>query len=262
MKHLTERELIAYREGDPQGRPAASDHLRDCAQCREELRRIEAVYLALDTMSVPDPGDDFESRLWQQLSPRLLEKRARWWEGLLLPRRLVLAGAMAALILLGFLAGRFSKTNLPGGSIADTSKVRERVLVVAVGEHLGRSEMVLVELANTEPEKGRRLINISAEQKRAEDLVEANRLYRQTALHEGDIAMASTLDELERVLLDIANSPDEVTPAQFESLQKRIESKGILFKVRVVHQDLQERQKAAVPAPNQEKSALKEKNKA
>lgn len=262
MKHLTERELIAQREGDPQDRAAASDHLRECAACREELRRIEAVYSAMDSMAVPDPGDDFERRLWQQLSPRLSEERARWWEGLFLPRRLALAGAMVALVLLGFLAGRFTKPNLPGGPIADAGKVRERVLVVAVGEHLGRSEMVLVELANAEPEKGQNLINISAEQKRAEDLVEANRLYRQTALREGDVGMASTLDELERVLLDIANSPDEVTPAQFESLQKRIESKGILFKVRVVHQDLQERQKAAVPAPNLEKSAAKEKNKA
>jgi len=73
--------------------------------------------------------------------------------------------------------------------------------------------------------------------------------------------MASTLDELERVLLDIANSPDEVTPAQFESLQKRIESKGILFKVRVVNQDLREREKAARPSPAKENSVAKERNK-
>ena len=87
-------------------------------------------------------------------------------------------------------------------------------------------------------------------------------MYRQTALRDGDAAMASTLDELERVLLDIANSPDEVTPAQFESLRKRIESKGILFKVRVVNQDLREREKARKPSPEQEKTDVKERNKA
>jgi hypothetical protein len=63
------------------------------------------------------------------------------------------------------------------------------------------------------------------------------------------------------VLLDIANSPDEVTPAQFESLQKRIESKGILFKVRVVNQDLREREKATKPSPAPENSGVKERNK-
>jgi hypothetical protein len=91
--------------------------------------------------------------------------------------------------------------------------------------------------------------------------VEENRLYRQTALKEGDRAMASTLDELERVLLDIANSPDEVTPAQFEGLRKRIEARGILFKVRVVNQDLRERGKTAQPSPTQEKSGVQERNK-
>jgi hypothetical protein len=104
-------------------------------------------------------------------------------------------------------------------------------------------------------------VNISAEQKRAEDLVEENRLYRQTALKDGDTAMASTLDELERVLLDIANSPEEVTPAQFEAIQKRIAAKGILLKVRVVKQDLQEREKAR-PSPAQTNSETKERNKA
>jgi len=134
--------------------------------------------------------------------------------------------------------------------------------VVRVGEHLGRSEMILMELANAQPEPGQKVMDISATQKRAEDLVEENRLYRQTALRDGDTAMANTLDELERVLLDIANSPDEVTPAQFESLQKRIESKGILFKVRVVNEDLREREKATKPSPAQENTGVKERNKA
>jgi hypothetical protein len=264
MKHLNEEELMAYRDGAENGRAAVAAHLEECPECREELQRIEVVFAALDAMPVPDPGADYEQRLWQQLAPQLPEKGARWWHGLFEARRLVVVGAMAAMILaayfIGIRVGR--KTPAGGTDVAGTEKVRERVLVVAVGEHLGRSEMVLVELANTEPKKGDKLINISTEQKRAEQLVDENRLYRQTALQEGDQAMASTLDELERVLLDIANSPDEVTPAQFESLQKRIEAKGILFKVRVVNQDLREREKNNKPSPAQGNSETKERNKA
>lgn len=261
MKHMTEEELIAYRDGESRGREAFAAHLNGCADCRQEMERIEAIFAALDTLPVPEPGEDYGRRVWQQIAPKLPEKRWRWWEGIFEGRRLAAFGAVAALVLLAFYIGRISPRRAPVGGVADAGKVRERVLVVAVGEHLGRSEMVLVELANTEPEKGQKLINISAEQKRAEDLVEENRLYRQTAQREGDAAMASTLDELERVLLDIANSPDEVTPAQFESLQKRIESKGILFKVRVVHQDLREREKAPKPSPARDNSGSKERNK-
>jgi len=142
-------------------------------------------------------------------------------------------------------------------------EIRERVLVVAVGDHLGRSEMMLVELSNAEPlDPAKKQVNISAEQRRAEDLLEENRLYRQTALQEGDASLASVLDELERVLLDVAHSPDQVTPAQLEKIRQKIEARGILFKVRVVSRELQERQKASNPAPAQNNSSTKERNKA
>jgi len=74
--------------------------------------------------------------------------------------------------------------------------------------------------------------------------------------------MASTLDELERVLLDVANSPDEVTPAQFESIQKRIAAQGILLKVRVVQQELRSEAKQKSSVPEQNDSPTKARNKA
>jgi hypothetical protein len=86
-------------------------------------------------------------------------------------------------------------------------------------------------------------------------------LYRQTALQDGDAGLASVLDELERVLLDVAHSPDEVTPAQLEAIQKKIETRGILFKVRVVNKELQQRQEATAPAPAQNDSTKRERNK-
>ena len=241
MNHMTEEELIAYRDGEPRRREDFAKHLKGCTDCQQEMARIDAVFAALDAMPIPDPGEDFGSRVWQRISPRLAENRSPWWHSFFQPNRLVAVGAMAALVLLAFFIGRYSKKSPAGGEFADAGKVRERVLVVAVGDHLGRSEMILMELANTEPEKGEKLVNISSEQKRAEELLEENRMYRQTAVRDGDALMASTLDELERVLLDIANSPDEVTPAQFEAIQKRIAAKGILLKVRVVNQELHQR---------------------
>jgi hypothetical protein len=200
--------------------------------------------------------------VWRQIADRLPEKPAHFWQGWFSWKPLAVAGAMAALIVLAFVIGVRKGRHEVGAEVVDAGKVRERVLVVAVGDHLGRSEMMLMELENAQPaESGQKVINISTTQRRAEDLVEENRLYRQTALKEGDRAMASTLDELERVLLDIANSPDEVTPAQFEALRKRVEARGILFKVRVVNQDLRERGKAAQPSPTQEKSGVQERNK-
>jgi hypothetical protein len=122
--------------------------------------------------------------------------------------------------------------------------------------------MMLIELGNTEPENNKQKeVNISAERRRAADLVQENRLYRQTALEHGDTALAGVLDELERVLLDVAHSPGEVTPAQLDEMQQRIAARGILFKVRVVGKDLQQRERAAAPATVQNGSGTGERNK-
>jgi hypothetical protein len=161
-----------------------------------------------------------------------------------------------------FVAGRITKRGNTGDNVANKEQVRERVLVVAVGEHLGHSERMLVELSNAAPNNpAQKEVNIAAEQRRAEDLLEENRLYRQTALQEGDAGLASVLDELERVLLDVAHSPKEVTPVQLEAIQKKIEGRGILFKVRVVNKELQQQQEAAKPAPAQNESTKRERNK-
>ncbi len=263
MKHMTEEELIAYREGVAAERAGIGEHLAACEECRAELEKIEAVLAALDALPVPEPGDDYGRRVWQHIAPRLPEKPVRWWQTWFESKRLVAVGAVAALLAAAFLAGRLSRHDRTPDVIANKEQVRERVLIVAVGEHLGRSEMMLVELSNAEPiDPAQKQVNIASEQHRAEDLLEENRLYRQTALQEGDTGLASVLDELERVLLDVAHSPDNVTPAQLEKIRQKIEAQGILFKVRVVSKDLQERQKATQPTPAQNNSTKKERNKA
>ena len=251
MKHPKEEELIAYHDGEAAGRESISSHLGDCPECQAELARIDALLAALNSIPVPEPGEDYGQRVWQQIAPRLQVKRAHWWDFLFAeqktvpwfaPRRWAAAGALAALVLAAFIAGRLTGPKPPATPVAmETGKVRERILLMAVGEHLGRSEMVLVELANSEPQKAGQQVNISGEQRRAEDLLEENRLYRQTALEQGDTALAGVLDELERVLLDVAHSPQQVTPVQLEGIRQRIEARGILFKVRVVGKELQQR---------------------
>jgi hypothetical protein len=263
MKHLTEEELIAYREGVRPQKGAIAEHLSGCDECRGEFERLDAVLAALDTLPVPDPGADYGRRVWQQIAPRLPDKSARWWQVWMEPRRLAPMAVVAALVIAAFFVGRISTKRGPGGGdVAHQEQVRERVLVVAVGQHLGRSEMMLVELSNAEPVNPKqKQVNISAEQHRAEDLLEENRLYRQTALQDGDAGLANVLDELERVLLDVAHSPEEVTPAQLESIRHKIETQGILFKVRVVSKELEQRQGATKPSPAQSDSIKRERNK-
>lgn len=269
MSHLKEEELISYRDGEHKNRERASRHLDSCPECRAELARIEAVFAALNALPVPDPGEDYGRRVWRQISPRLPEKRAqaeKWWAAVFAPRRLAAFGAVAVMVVAAFLAGRWIhlgvRAPVPSAAQTDEAKTRERVLWLAVGEHLGRSEMMLVEISNAAPRVvGAKQVDISPEQRRAEDLLEVNRLYRQSAIQQGDTALVGVLDELQRVLLDVAHSPGEITPARLRSIQKRIDSQEILFKVRVVRQQLRERRESE-PIPQRNTSKLQERNKA
>ena len=72
---------------------------------------------------------------------------------------------------------------------------------------------------------------------RARDLLSENRLLRETAAHDGDLTHASLLDDLERVLLDVANSPAEMSSEDLLALQQRMEHDSLLFKVRITSID-------------------------
>jgi hypothetical protein len=266
MKHLSEEQLIAYQDGERSGREEFAAHIAECGECRAELDRIAGMLAAFQALPVPEPDEEYGRRVWQQIAPRLEEKRSPWWDFFLEPRRLTAGALVAALVLVAFLAGRVTKhvgieKGTTGTAAASDAQVRERVLMLAVGEHLGRSEMVLMEIANAGPESGRlKQVNISSQRRRAEDLLDENRLYRQTALQEGDTGLANVLDELERVLLDVAHSPQTVTPAQFKSIRQRIDNDGLLFKVRVLTKEIQQRENVRKPGPAQSGSMKVERN--
>ena len=108
--------------------------------------------------------------------------------------------------------------------------------------------MVLVELENAKPGEP---LNFASERERAGDLVASNRLYRQTAARTGDTRVSSVLDELEPLLVEIANGPAELTPDAVEKLQRRMAADGILFKVRVVGSSVRRREEKPVPNARQ-----------
>lgn len=241
MKHLSQDDLVLQYYGEHSD-PGVAQHLAACEECRASLDGLKQVLDAMDGLEAPEPHESYESRMWHRIAPQLAQPPARWWTGWFAPRPLVAAAAMAALLIGAFLAGRVSQRRQMAGLSAP---VRERILLVAVGEHLERSQMILAELVNNES-KGP--VDITGEQQRAEDLASENRLYRQAALKSGDRAVSSVLDELERVLLDIAHSPSKLDSSEFEEIRHRIESEGILFKIRVVSTNLREREKPPASA--------------
>jgi hypothetical protein len=91
--------------------------------------------------------------------------------------------------------------------------------------------------------------DISTEQRWAEDLVAASRLYRQDAVDAGEQSVALVLDELERSLLEIARTPSRATAARLNEIRRRIDAASLLFKVRVLGNELRQRERQDGPRP-------------
>jgi len=205
MKHLSEEDLVLRYYGEPQSGGGVEEHLASCEACRTNLAAMTRVLDVMDGLEVPEPLDGLSGRVWQRIAPELAESSRRRWMEWLAPGRLAAVGAMAVLVIAAFLAGRVSQRQTQMAGLS--GPVRERIMLVAVGEHLEQSQMILIELMNSNT-KG--TVDISEEQQRAQDLIGENRLYRQAALRTGDKSVSNVLDELERVLLDVAHSPSKL----------------------------------------------------
>jgi hypothetical protein len=233
MNHLSEEQLVLFYYGESQEAGGIEQHLDVCEECRASFRALQLVLNTVDSAPVPERDALYGEPVWRRIEAGLAHSGVRrrkrafaWW---------IWSPAMAALVLAAFLAGRLShRVEKPVATAANQNvqQVRERILLVAVGDHLERSQMVLAELSNAPDQKGK--LDISDERQMAEELLDDNRLYRQTARTTGDTAVASVLDDLERVLIEIAHSPSEISGDQLAELRQQIENRGLLFQVRVL----------------------------
>jgi hypothetical protein len=256
--HFTEDELTLYYYGEGRRRDRISRHLDACAPCAALYREIAGTLALVTAPEPPERGDQYGLEVWQRIRHKLPGQDApAWsmfgWMAWLRTDRWVLAGAAASLVLVAFVAGRMwpRATVAPpttsaatiaaeaAGNAAAGNEVRHRILLTSVADHLDRSERVLTDIMNA-PSRG----DISTEQRWADDLLTTSRLYRQDAVDAGESAIAGVLDELERSLLEIVHSPSPIAAADLEQIRRRIDAAALLFKVRVMSDELRQRENA------------------
>jgi len=239
MQHLTEEQLIShyYHDGDA---AFAEEHLKACDECRGQFETLRKVLDLVDQLPIPERGDAYGDEVWTRLRWKLGSHRRRSVYGWM---------AIAAALIVAFIGGILwhARTTQQIGrpqaivahyapapaaqpaAIASASK--DRLLLVVVSDHLDSSERMLLEISNAD---AKHPLDVASESKRAGELVASNRIYRQTATRRGETRIASLLSDLEPVLVELSHAGSTLSPDEIAALQKRIDSKGLLFKVRVV----------------------------
>jgi hypothetical protein len=244
MTHCTEDDLILHYYGEGSHRRDLEQHLDACAECFTAYRSLAQTLQLVPVSDVPERDDTYALDVWQRLRTRLSERDTRWWQ----PswewhggwKPMTTAAAVATLVVSAFVAGRMwplAPVAPTVRAVVDSAEAGERVRLAAIGDHLERSERVLLDLVNADDRA-----DLSAQQTSAADLVDSNRLYRDAATRAGDSLVAAVLDDLERSLLDIVHGPSSPTPAELEAARTRLDAAALLFKVRVLADELHERE--------------------
>jgi hypothetical protein len=240
--HLSEEQIILHYYGDAEDASAVEQHLAACAECQTEFSRVQAMLKQIEPIEVPEPPAVFEEKMWLNLRDRLPVKGGFLKKLFGAQRKWALAGAMALLLVGAFMAGRFwpraGDKNIPGQMTQSGQPSQanpERIVLVAVGNHLERSQMLLLEIMHNN-DTGH--VNFSSEQQLARDLLDDNHLYRLSALKAGDPQVTHVLDQLGRVLAEIANGPSDVSASDLKQVRHTIQSEGLLFKVRVIESEV------------------------
>jgi hypothetical protein len=279
--HYSEDDLTLYYYGEvpsagfggPRRKADIERHLQECSDCARIYREISGTLAMVVADEAPERGERYGLEVWQRIRHRLPEpepgfKSFKWFTGFKGFGFREFAAAAAVLMIAAFVAGRVSMNLSNSANLSSPTNPANlsnpadpanpvnpgvRLLVSDVAEHLERSERMLTDIMNTSNPG-----DISMEQGWAEDLLSTSRLYRQDAVEAGEQSIATVLDDLERNLLEIVHSPSKISAADLEQLRRRIDAAALLFKVRVMGEQLRDREAAPAdrPAPRASTSKI------
>jgi len=240
MKHLTEEELIDQYYAEDSSKTGAEVHLRACKQCAEAYDELGRLLGSVRAPEPPPRDSEYGARVWQSIEGSLRPYQPKRKRSYFRLPQLAFAAASLVFLAAAFLAGRIWEREHVRQVVAQNpQQIKERVVLFVLDNHLDRSERLLVQLNHASVDGDQAGLPLQAE---ARQLLTDNRLYRQSVAETKDPLLAAALDHLERVLLEVANSPEDLSSADIERIEKEMNTQGLLFQIRVLRAKVSEQE--------------------
>lgn len=242
--HLSEEDLVLLYYDEHPHRASVQIHLASCQGCAAAFEELAGTLAMIDDAPMPARDERYGLEVWQRLRPELPQRPSAFSGWRKLWPSLGVAAAVLMASTAAFVAGRQWSTPAPAiapESTALRSPVPpggdDRARLAAVVDHLERSERLLLDVTNGDVTSA-----IDSQQGWVADLVQVNRLYREAASQAGDSTVAAVLDDLERALLDIVHAPSTLTTEELAVVRTRLDAAALLFKIRVLANELRDRE--------------------
>lgn len=233
MTHISEEQLIAYQIGEDQDRDPIREHLELCAECSALSESIAETLRIFSAEPVPQVNAD---HAWQRLRgslPVLSPQRRR--SGGRPSWRFIWAAlgfAAAALLLIAFigLSLHHGVQHRRGDlAVQRPGPLTDRPSDAAIANHLDSAERLLTEVNHASGPLD------ETTRTQAHDLLLKNAVYIHKAHDDGDLAEASVLENLGRVLTTLDHETSG--PGGGWHIRLEMNTDGLLLDIRILRQN-------------------------
>ena len=224
---------------DEASRTIIEEHSASCPECARELEQFRKFRTLMDAYKHPELGPDEWSR-WDNRLERALDsveeetvrERSPGIRRIHIP---AFAAAAAAVFFLGIATGRFLIPQIhQTGQKASMEQTASITLTVAeeTRQYLDRTKLVLLSMthAETTTQDHTRPDIVRMKQIAGELLHETPDLKKKLA-YSHSYRLYALLDEMEVILLQIANFDERNSMQELELVQEGVERKGLIFKI-------------------------------
>ena len=259
-----------FGELDAAGMEDLQKHMQTCSGCADAFQQMQQTLTI--TSQVPEPElpaaywdtyfDRLQDRMADTVHPHLVQQ---WWlrfkgwlQHALLPQSAFIRpafiqwGGAIALVLLGVFIGRqwdSQPVEAPAEQLlaeSTTNEITPIQLSEKTHQYLDRSKVLLLGLVNFDlNEDDPAIINLAQQQEVAGELVAEAALLKQELTQNREQQLSTLVEELELILLQIANLEMQEDIPSIELIQRGVDQGSLLLKINLEKMKLSEQRAPA-----------------
>ena len=241
MRNLFTDALLG--ELDCERKAALDGHLAGCETCAREFERARALMNLLSDYSRPEPDDEYWS-CWEEKLERRLdsitaeedrpERRRRGWFAVV--HRVWMPTAAAAVLIGAIALGwRITSVSWRQGHTAAVSPSPSPAhisVVIEARRYLDRSKLVLLGMRTFDPAEANEFRpSFARESEISRQLIRESASLKEQLASTNQVRLCGLVNDLDVVLLQIANLGRDYDERDLELIQLCMERKALLFKI-------------------------------
>ena len=229
-----------YDEIKPEEKSKLDNHLENCDSCKTQFTQIQSTLNGMNQYERPHPSEKFWDNYWINLESKL-DQKPTFNENLkkilatiqVKPPWIYGIATAVAFLIIGIFLGKLYFAPQSTDSYVSTEISQKNIHTVATAErYLQRSKVLLLGIVNMDTEvESNYKPNIYKQQQISKELIQQTAVLKKDLKETDQKILLELINELETILLQIANLEKEYNDDAIELIQSSLDRKGILVKI-------------------------------